>query len=161
MHITMPLPPRLFHGDVELGKRDDDHQPGSKMPLGLAWKHRRPHVQRRSIKKIIIGLLVGIGLYYFYKNMPTDLQNPRQRPHYGGVPAQAGSKGTSGSKASSPQLNPNRVSKTNDDESDEVVGHDFNGPIRFYQLAGTLHAMSKVKGSDPLNNNVVCSWLRP
>ncbi|ESZ95375.1 hypothetical protein SBOR_4231 [Sclerotinia borealis F-4128] len=154
----MPLPPRLFNGDVELGKRDDDHKPGSKTPLGLAWKHRRPHVQRRSIKKIIFGLLVGIGLYYFYKYMPTDLQNPRQRPHYtqfGGVPAQAGLKGTGGSKAPSPQLNPKQVSKSTDDESTELSGHTYNGPIRFYQLATTLHAMSKVKGSDLLNNNVL------
>ncbi|TGO20596.1 hypothetical protein BPAE_0283g00080 [Botrytis paeoniae] len=147
----MPLPPRLFHGDVELGKRDDDHRPGSKTPLGMAWQHRRPHVQRRSMKKIIIGLLVGIGLYYFYKNMPTDLQNPRQRPHYtqnGGVPAQAGS------RAPSPQLNSNQASKLDDDESTEI-GHNFNGPIKFYQLATTLNAMSKVKGSDPVNNNVL------
>ncbi|KAI9649532.1 hypothetical protein NHQ30_002112 [Ciborinia camelliae] len=155
----MPPPPRLFHGDVELGKRDDDHKPGSNTPLGLAWKHRRPHVQRRSIKKIIIGLLVGIGLYYFYKNMPTDLQNPRQRPNYiqsEGALAQAGSKGTSGSKAQSSHLNSNQVSKTNDDESTKIPG-DFNGPIKFYQLASTLHAMSKVRGSDPINNNVVCA----
>ncbi|KAG4030578.1 hypothetical protein MFRU_011g00370 [Monilinia fructicola] len=154
----MPLPPGLFHSDVELGKRDDDHKPGSKLPLAFSWKHRRPHVQRRSIKKIIIGLLVGIGLYYFYKNMPTDLQNPRQRPHYtqsGGVPARAGSKGVGGLTASSSLLNPKYTSKTSDEESTEVSGHDFNGPIRFYKLAQTLHATSKVKGSDPVNNNVL------
>lgn len=148
----MPLPPRLFHGDVELGKRDDDHKPGSNVPLGLAWKHRKPHVQRRSIKKIILCLLVGIGIYYFYKNMPTDLQNPRQRPHYtqtGAAPAKAGP------KAPSSQPNPNYVSKTKDGESAEITGHDYNGPIRFYQLATTLHAMSRVKGSDPVNNNVL------
>ncbi|QSZ34348.1 hypothetical protein DSL72_005939 [Monilinia vaccinii-corymbosi] len=140
----MPLPPLLFHGDVELGKRDDDHKPGSRMSVGLAWKYRRPH---RSIKKIIIGLLVGIAIYYFYKNMPTDLQNPRQRPHYTQY-------GEVSAKAPSSLLNTNRASKTADDGSTEVSVHNFNGPIMFYQLAQTLHAMSGVKGSDPLNNNV-------
>ncbi|KAM3076238.1 hypothetical protein ACMFMG_006255 [Clarireedia jacksonii] len=153
----MPLPPRLFHGDVELGKRDDDHKPGSKTPLGMAWKHRNtPHVRNRAVKKVIIGLLVGIGLYYFYKNMPTDLSNPRPRPRYdrpGESPAQAAA------KASLPQLNPTRQSSSNEIESEELTGHNFNGPIKFYQLASTLQAMSTaVKGYDPINNNVVCFY---
>lgn len=155
----MPLPPKLFQGDMELGKRDDDHKPGQRTPIGLAWKHRRPHVQRRSIKKIMLGLLVGIGLYYFYKNMPTDLKNPRQRPHYtqsGGAPARAGWKGTDGLKASSSQLNPNEDSKSAGDELTDVPEHDFNGPIGFHRLASTLYGMAKVKGSDLVNKNVVC-----
>ncbi|PQE26271.1 glycosyltransferase 2 protein [Rutstroemia sp. NJR-2017a BBW] len=149
----MPLPPRLFPGDVELGKRDDDHKPGSKTSLGMAWKHRNtPHVRNRLVKRVIIGLLVGIGVYYFYKNMPTDLSNPRPRPRFdrpGETPAHAPA------KAALPKGNPIRQPTSNEIESEDLTGHNFNGPINFYQLASTLHAMSTaVKGYEPINNNV-------
>jgi hypothetical protein len=80
----MPAPQRRFHGDEEFGKKDDDHKPGTKGPLGRAWQQRRlPTGPRRSnLKKIALGILVVLGFYYFFKNMPTDLEQPRKRPSY-------------------------------------------------------------------------------
>src|SRR3954447_23475400 len=84
----MPLPPRLFPGDEELGKRDDDHKPGKKSNLGIPWQHRRlsqgPH--RRTLKRAALGFIALVALYYFFKNMPTDLENPSHRPQYNHPP---------------------------------------------------------------------------
>jgi len=146
----MPLPPRIFPGDVELGKRDDDHRPGSKsgVGLGIAWQHRqmphRPH--RRTLKKIALGVLALIGLYYFFKNMPTDLESPRQRPSYG-PPSSPNPRPLYPPKDNAPKAGPK--------ESTEVPLHDFNGPIKFYHLASSLHAVSRTRGSELNNNNVL------
>ncbi|TVY67464.1 hypothetical protein LSUE1_G007397, partial [Lachnellula suecica] len=153
---AMPLPPRLFPGDEELGKRDDDHKPGTglKSPLGIVWQQRRrSHVpQRRTMKRVALGALVFIILYYFFKNMPTDLENPRQRPHYaspGNVPAPANGLGRpppgfQGSK-----------SQPAAEKTTEVPLHNFNGPIKYYQLAASLHAVTNTRGGELINQNVL------
>lgn len=175
----MPGPQRRFHVDEELGKKDDDHKPGTKGPLGRSWQQRRlPNGPRRSIiKRIALGLLVLIGFYYFIKNMPTDLKQPRQRPSYmpPAGPNAPGSKTVPNSYESN--------SRTADEETDTPV-HNFNGvcirclfvgwetcgtrifppmatadfysqPIKFYQLASTLHAVTHTRGSELINQNVV------
>jgi hypothetical protein len=141
----MPLPPRLFPGDEELGKRDDDHKPGTKSPLGIAWQHRR------NMKRVALGLVALICLYYFFKNMPSDLENPRPRPHYDHNLAQSGP--TVGSGPPPPVQG--SMQKSGLEGAAEISQHYFNGPIKFYQLAMTLHAVSKTKGSDLVNRNVV------
>lgn len=142
----MPLPPRMFPGDEELGKKDDDHKPGGKKnPLGLVWQHRRMAVahgpQRRTLKRAALGILAIVAIYYFFKNMPTDLENPSRRPHY--MP-------NTGSPASTPPSG----QKTK--ESAVNVPHDFSGPIKFYDLAESLHAVGNTRGMDLVNPNVVC-----
>jgi hypothetical protein len=155
----MPRPPRLFAGDEELGKKNDDHKPGMglgrgvKSPLGIAWQQRRlPHGQRRNMKRVALGLVVLIGLFYFFKNMPTDLENPRPRPHYDHGPEQSGP--VQGSNPRS--ANQGSVQKPGHEGVGEVSQHYFNGPIKFYQLASTLHAVSKTRGAEFVNRNVVC-----
>ena len=146
----MPLPPRLFSGDEELGKKDDDHRRGGRTPMGLAWQHRRiPHgPHRRTLKRLALGILAFIVLYYFFKNMPTDLENPRQRPSYGF---------TAGPNAPPPKSTPGEDSrsKPGHEGTAESVAHDFNGPIKFYHLASTLHAVSKTRGAELINHNVL------
>ena len=70
---AMPLPPRLFPGDEELGKKDDDHKPG--MKNSMAWKPRiaMPHVQiqKRTVKRVFWGVVVLVAVYFFVKNIPT------------------------------------------------------------------------------------------
>lgn len=160
------MPPRLFPGDEELGKRDDDHRPGSRsgVGLGIAWQQRqiphRPH--RRTLKKIALGMLAVIAFYYFFKNMPTDLENARKRPSY------AHSPNTKSRPPSNLQSHPglpknhNAAPKPGQKDTAEVPQHDFNGPIKFYHLASSLHAVSRTRGSELINNNVVCcfcSWV--
>lgn len=153
----MPLPPRLFAGDEELGKKNDDHKPGKgmKSPLGIAWQQRRlPYgPQRRNMKRVALGLVVLISLYYFFKNMPTDLENPRPWPHYDHNPEQPGP--AQGSRP--PAANQGSMQKPGHVETAKVPQHYFNGPIKFYQLASTLHAVSKTRGAELVNRNVVYS----
>ncbi|KAL2070446.1 hypothetical protein VTL71DRAFT_13472 [Oculimacula yallundae] len=148
----MPITPRRFPGDVELGKRDDDHRPGSKsgMGLGIGWQQRqRPHgPHRRSWKRIALGILALVGFYYFFKNMPTDLENPRKRPSYGPPP-------TPKPRPPSPPKQQNTAPKPGQKDTVEAVQHDFNGPIKFYELASTLHDASRTSGSQLINHNVL------
>ncbi|EKD21620.1 uncharacterized protein L3040_004844 [Drepanopeziza brunnea f. sp. 'multigermtubi'] len=149
----MPLVPRLFPGDVELGKRDDDHKPGGKSQLGLAWQHRRiPNTPlRRSMKRMVLGVLALIALYYFFRNMPTDLENPRKRPSYvhAAGPYAPSSKELPVSKAT--------ASEGGQSNTTDVPLHDFNGPIKFYNLASTLHGADILgsKGYEQINSNVL------
>jgi hypothetical protein len=155
--IEMPLPPRLFPGDEELGKRDDDHRPGTRGSLGMTWNLRQvlnaPH--RRTMRRVALAIIAVAALYYFFKNMPTDLQNPRPRPHYGHLGIQ--SPPISGPKATRP-ASPGSTPGSERGEPAEPPQHDFNGPIKFYELATTLLPM-KHHGSVMSDKNVVClSW---
>jgi len=160
----MPLPPRLFPGDEELGKRDDDHRPGTgiglgiKTPLGKVWQHRRmshgPH--RRTMRRLALGALAIIGLYYFFINMPTDLENPRQRPHYS---SQGGGAGSGTDLRTPPAAQGSRFKPAHDQDAQEPL-HNFNGPIKFYQLASSLHAVANTRGAELINQNVVWPSIR-
>ncbi|KAG0652963.1 hypothetical protein D0Z07_0477 [Hyphodiscus hymeniophilus] len=147
----MPLPPRLFPGDEELGKKDDDHKPGARTPLGISWQHRRiaygPH--KRNLKRAALGLVVLIFLYYFFKNMPTDLENPRPRLRYD----QSAGSGSAARSGTTPAQGSNQ--KAGLEEVADISQHYFNGPIKFYQLATTLHAASRTKGSESVNQNIL------
>ncbi|KAG9229149.1 hypothetical protein BJ875DRAFT_475684 [Amylocarpus encephaloides] len=148
--------PRIFVGDEELGKRDDEYRPGKKSPLGLGivWQQRRsPHMPlRRNVKRISLGILALISLYYFFYNMPTDLQQPRQRPNYHPAPPQSDKR---------PVLDTNTpkksasVGKPGTKEEIETPAHDFSGPIKFYELAASLYAVAGTSGSELINRNVL------
>jgi hypothetical protein len=93
-----------------------------------------------------MGLLALVVLYYFFKNMPTDLENPRQRPNYA-VPSEPNAPPL---KTITQNSNPGPSQ-----EMTQVPRHDFNGPIKFFRLASTLKKVSK-KGAELINENVVC-----
>ncbi|RDL30461.1 Uncharacterized protein BP5553_10339 [Venustampulla echinocandica] len=158
----MPLPPRLFPGDVELGKRDDDHRPGTKITnplglgLGLLWEPRRlPHApHRRSIRRFALGVLALIALYYFFNNIPTDLGPPRKRPYYnppdsGPTPALP-----TGLKTSSAEP-PHKHKQEQEEDGVEILRRNFNGPIKFYKLASSLRAAPTARPADLYNRDIL------
>ncbi|OAF56314.1 hypothetical protein VC83_06804 [Pseudogymnoascus destructans] len=136
---------RLFPGDEELGKRDDDHKVWTK-PIA-AWHYRR-WLLRRNMKRIGLTLLGLIALYYFVKNIPTDLKQPSVRPSYDHSPSRGG--GMSRPRPPSPEKT--QAAPT----SDELEGekHWYNGPIKFYELATSLYLING-KGITDFNKNVV------
>jgi hypothetical protein len=140
----MPHPPRLFPGDVELGKRDDDHKPGSKSSLAAAWSHNRVFL-RRSYRKIVIGLVLLVGLYYFFKNIPTDLGPATSRPNYDHTSAVDGQNRWSNSQTTKPSDPTGNVQSgaAARNEAEAQSKHWFDGPIKFYELASSLGAISK------------------
>lgn len=144
----MPLPPRarILLGDEELGKRDDDHRPGGRSPLAAVWGARRAQVVagKRSMRRFGIGLAVIVFFYYFFKNMPTDLEPQPGRPHYQPV-EYAGN----GRNPNPPGLTPEEHEASGESQ------HYFNGAIKFYQLAATLNKITNTKGPPNINNNVL------
>lgn len=151
----MPLPLRPYPGDEELGKRDDDHKRGTRHPLGAPWQQRQlPHAPlRRTVKRMALAILAVVGLYYFFKNMPTDLTNPRPRPHYDHSGGQRPPVG--GSAIPPPSQNPTPSLAL--DETAEQPQHYYNGPIKFYELAASLRMVTKKISSGVGNKNVVCA----
>lgn len=66
----MPPPSRLFAGNEDMSKKDDDHKPGTRS--SMLWRQRTiPHVQRRLAKRVVLAIVTLIAFYYFFKNMPT------------------------------------------------------------------------------------------
>jgi hypothetical protein len=142
----MPHPPRLFPGNEELGKRDDDHKRRSKRSLAVSWFHHRIFL-RRSYKRIFWGLVVLVGLYFFLKYMPTDLEPRANRPNYGHTSAAGENNRWSNSEtgkhkeASEGEGTPSATEVP--DEADAETEHWFNGPIKYYDLASSLNAIAK------------------
>ena len=143
----MPLPGRIFAGDEELGKKNDDHRPANGTISIPAWSWTRwntaPRVRRR---RLIIGLFVGVVVYFFFKNIPTDLVPIAQRidtrvpgQTFGGIPL--------------PRI-PFRKPPHPDDGS-ESEEHYYDGTIKFYKLASSLHGIAKTMGYRERNKNVL------
>jgi hypothetical protein len=152
----MPHPPRLFPGDVELGKRDDDHRPGSKRPLAASWPHHRIFL-RRSYKRIVWGLVLLVGLYYFLTNMATDLGPRTTRPNYGHASAGPNNHWSNSQTGRPNEASGSTPSGTADvDEAAAGKKHWFNGPIKFYELASSLSAIAKnTMGGSPNTQHVL------
>lgn len=133
--------PRL---DPELGvtKKDDDlHMKGGRTGWRAKGSPRIP--PRKTIKRLALALLLGLVIYVFVHNIPTDLGPQDQRPRFYKYPKSDG--------APEPNLpTPN-----------EVVSHeahaarDYDGPIRFLELADSLYAISETKGTMQINKNVL------
>lgn len=156
--MVAPLTARLYPGDEELGKKDDDYKLGSKSPLSSVWQHRRPSIRKQAIKRLFIGVGVLALLYFFFKNMPTDLGNRSGRPTY---------THSSGHQNPNHALKPNTAKQseaqdthrsktgTHGEESNGVGQYSYNGPIKFYQLAATIKAISQTRGYNDANQNVL------
>ncbi|KFY33676.1 hypothetical protein V494_07419 [Pseudogymnoascus sp. VKM F-4513 (FW-928)] len=137
---------RIFPGDEELGKRDDDHRPRTKSIT--SWHYRR-WMLRRNMKRIGFALLGLVMLYYFVKNIPTDLKQPSRRPSYDHSP----SSGSGIPRPRPPASDKAPTPPTGDKPSEEK--HWYNGPIKFYELATSLYAIGRAKGATDFNNNIV------
>ena len=122
----------LFPGDKELGKKDDDHRPGNNVSvLPGSWTARRQvsGVRRRKVIYAVLGLF---AIFLFVKNIPSDLGSNRLKGdsrvvrHTGSLAAPA--------QQDAPSGKPPHPS-----ESSGADEHYFEGPVKFYKLAATLH----------------------
>ncbi|OTB08170.1 hypothetical protein M426DRAFT_317274 [Hypoxylon sp. CI-4A] len=141
----------FFLSDEELGKKDDDHKPskngaGSRQPN---W-HPARVPPRRSLKRIGLVLLVALLVYLFFNNIPVLGPDARMRrptyayPGFGSNAPRRPASDRSPPASSRPNNSPAKSSQ-----------HTFNGPIRFLDLAPTLHAISGTRGSMAVNRNVL------
>ncbi|KAI0840984.1 hypothetical protein F5Y06DRAFT_234756 [Hypoxylon sp. FL0890] len=142
----------FFLSDEELGKKDDDHKP-SKSGGGLrqpSW-HPARVPPRRSLKRIALVLVVATIVYLFIKNIPVLGPDARmRRPSYSYPPDRAPNvpKRPSYERAQPAPSKPNG-------RPPNAPERIFNGPVRFLELAPTLHAISGTRGSMLVNRNVL------
>ena len=137
---------RLFTADEELGKKDDDHRPqNSNTSSSPAWSVRKisPAFRRRRIIYAICALLF---VYVFVKNIPDDLGpgarniNPRLNQ---GTKLPEGTAGPPATKPKRPAI------------PSEAEEHYHDGPIKFYNLASSLHSVARLRGHLDSNRNVL------
>jgi hypothetical protein len=146
----MPYHSRVLSKDEELGKRDDDFRP-KRSPSAyhafniLRWRKRR-----------LFGLIAGLVLVYlFVTNPPADLR--RVDGQRFGRPAALqpyASANIPGNSRSEPTGPPPRT--TDDEEKDdESEIQYYDGPIKFYRLASSLHAITRTYGQRTANRNIL------
>ncbi|KAF3768049.1 hypothetical protein M406DRAFT_289374 [Cryphonectria parasitica EP155] len=143
--------PRL---DPELGvaKKDDDHfVKDGKSPTGWRVKNAPRIPPRKTFRRLGLLILLAVAVYVFIAHMPTDLgPQDKRRPVYtysngivppGGVPQQP-----------RPPVS-NGVLEI--DTAAASATRNYNGAVRFLELAETLHAISATKGDSVSNLNVL------
>lgn len=147
--------------DPELGshKKDDDlyAKGGKKRTSSLWWKSAPRVAPRKTLKRVGLLMLIAAIVYLFIHYIPTDV-GPRRsaRPSYpiAKAPPEAAPK---------PQVSGSATETVDEDEAEDgPPSRDYDGPVRFMELAETLHAISGTHGGSALNKNVlfVASSLR-
>lgn len=145
-----------FLGNEDLGKKNDDHKPTKVSSIRPPWSGATRPSPRKTLKRLAIVLALGIFVYLFVKNLPTDVPiRDRRRPVYEPqpVPDQLPPPGPM------PKLKPDRrpigPPETPSSEPSLTSVKNYNGPIKFLKLASTLRAISTTGGSSHSNRNVL------
>ncbi|KAI5920184.1 hypothetical protein F4810DRAFT_683709 [Camillea tinctor] len=136
---------RFFMNDEELGKKDDDHRTVKNSLRPPNW-HPARVPPRRSLKRIGLALLAAVLLFVFFKNIPVLGPDARmRRPNYA----------YSESPANVPRVRPPTRESSPPRTQGPGVERTFNGPVKFPDLAPTLHAITGTRGSMVINRNVL------
>lgn len=140
----MPVHRRVHSKDEELGRRDITFKPRRvpSMPASMSapWRWRK-----RRVVLVIAGVIL---LYLFVRNIPTDLGPIDNRI---GLQLRPGGIIHGAQELREPNGAPSR-----DMDSEEGEGeHYYNGPIKFYRLATTLHGIGRTLGSRQANKNIL------
>ncbi|TKA25218.1 hypothetical protein B0A50_05916 [Salinomyces thailandicus] len=149
----MPTPlPRLYSKDEELGKRDDDFRPkrtSTTSSLTQPWRWRK--------RRIFAVIAAALFLYVFVKNIPRDLGPadqrlgiPLRRP--GQLPRQKLEAETPSPPKTEPIGAPPRLTAERQGTEDQWY---YDGPIKYYKLAGSLHGIAKTMATRTSNRNVL------
>lgn len=136
----------IFPGDKELGKKDDDHRPGASPMLPGAW-HARKQVSGPRRRRIIYTALGLLAFFLFYQNIPTDLGSNSEKRDVR-IPQM-------GSLSQSPHQEAPTDKPAHGAGSSEAEQHYFAGPIKFYKLAASLHAVATLAGRGGKNKNIL------
>ncbi|KAK0311548.1 hypothetical protein LTR01_003544 [Friedmanniomyces endolithicus] len=141
----MPTQVRLFSKDEELGKRDDDFKPRRgpiATNLAKPWRWRK-----RRVLSVIALLVMG---YVFYRNIPGGLGLVERR-----MASSIGPSDSAGKPAGT-RVEPNGApARPRAVADDGESSHYYDGPIKFYRLASTLHAITHTFGLRLQNRNVL------
>lgn len=144
----MSLLGSIFPGDKELGKKDDDHRPRGNGPiLPGSWNARKQvtGIRRRKAIYAVLGLF---ALFLFIKNIPTDLGSNSLKTD-SRILATSGKSGMP-TRQDAPTGKPPRPSDSSGEDE-----HYFSGPVKFYNLAATLHSVASLAGRYGSNKNIL------
>jgi hypothetical protein len=140
----MPLLGRIFAGDEELGKKDDDRKPKKSHLLPSPWMARRsmPVFRRR---RLVYGVVFLLLLYFLIQNVPLDFGLNWQR---------RGSRAPGENQVefyeAAPTGKPPHPRKPS-----ELEEHYYQGRIKFYNLAVSLHAAMSFGSRNRVNKDVL------
>jgi hypothetical protein len=157
---------RMFAGDEELGKKDDDHKPGDMNSWNPATFFNGPMLRYRSRKRWIVGITLLFCIWAFFHYMPDDILEPIDRSpnSYGGgyispkIPQRPQVPGPSYGRHSpirdAPKGPPPGDQKKKK-AHDESLDHYYDGDIFFYKLPSSLHDISRTQGFRRMNHNIL------
>ncbi|KAF2240060.1 hypothetical protein EV356DRAFT_495921 [Viridothelium virens] len=147
----MPHPSRIYPSDEELGKRNDDYRP-KRVNSWLGWRTRLMQYRKR---RIVALLVAGFFTWVIWTSTlgssgigPLGHQVGKVARIVTNMP-ELQDDGTDPIEPTGP---PPRIT---DEEALRAVEHYFSGPIRFFRLADSLHAISKTYGHRTSNRNVL------
>jgi hypothetical protein len=149
----------MFLTNEELGKKDDDHKPTKIPSIHPRWSPAAGSPRSKVLKRLAIALTLGIFVYLFIANLPTDMPiRDRRHPVYrpepdAGRPRAPGPmpKLTADRKPQTPNHAPARPPQP-DVVSPQIA---YNGPLMFPKLLSSLDAISSTGGNSPVNKNVL------
>ncbi|KAK1593866.1 uncharacterized protein LY79DRAFT_669078 [Colletotrichum navitas] len=146
----------VFLSDEEMGKKDDDHHRSGgsaiKNPILLRnrnsqWQPAAKMPSRRLFRRIAYLLVIACGLWYLLSDLSLGF-GPRSPSYIYPYPDDP-------RESRDPTLrNPARLPK-GQPATQGPEHHDYNGPVKFHRLAGSLHGIAATKGSQPVNQNVL------
>ena len=154
----MTVRSRIIPSDEEYGKRDDDMK---RKKQANGWLPKGPSTPWLRRKRLPWLLVVVVCVYLFVHNIPNlGPQDSRYMRRYRGgrarpeprEPLDNGEdlwRQAQQAKDEAPEAPPSP------NQERDVDTQDFEGPVRFYSLASSLHAISKTSGQRTRNRNVL------
>lgn len=140
--------------DPELGshKKDDDLyvKRGRKRDSSIGWKSAPRVAPRKTLKRLGLLVLIAAAAYLFIHNIPTDVG-----PRRSGRPSYPIAKAPPAAAAPKPQPAAEPTKVDEDEDESGPPSRSYDGPVRFMELAETLHAISGTHGGSTLNKNVL------
>ncbi|KAM0275699.1 hypothetical protein ACHAQH_007496 [Verticillium albo-atrum] len=147
----------VFLSDEEMGKKDDDHQlAGTTMLRSPHWQPATTTPSRRLLKRIAVLLLATIGLWFVSRDILLDLgQGDHRKSRYSYAELSGAGDPVSYTQHGTRLGNTKTGNAANAKSGPRAPDHSFNGPIKFHDLAVSLHGISNTRGSLPINKNVL------
>ncbi|KAM0323473.1 hypothetical protein ACHAQA_008752 [Verticillium albo-atrum] len=147
----------VFLSDEEMGKKDDDHQlAGTTMLRSPHWQPATATPPRRLLKRVAIFLLVAIGLWFVSGDILLDLGHGDHRKSRYSYADLSGAEDPVPYTQHGPRLGGSKSSNAaTTTPVPRAPDHSFNGPIKFHDLAVSLHGISKTRGSLQVNKNIL------
>lgn len=138
---------RVYSKDEELGKRDDDFRPLKRTSTATSllqpWRWRK--------RRLVTVLAMTVLVYLFWRQLASALNVVEER-FAAGPRTPLGPVGRTQGRTIEPTGPPPRPRVRDEDDDSK---HYYDGPIKFYRLATTLHSISKTLGIRPDNRNVL------